>query len=431
MTHLAALNVHNTSRVDPTGKPRTIPGTVGESLGSLALCVALTSLAASGCAETDKASEVDEADGSQPAVVIGNRVCTAEECAMYLGAFPEVPSGELDRATMREFGALVYVTLFEGRVYSYERESGTLTKFVITSDFRLEAAGELSFAAFGAADSPAYSQVASATRAFSYLRSAQTIVVWNPSTMEVEREIPTPEIVRDGVALELNPPVLAAGRVQWPVKWVDYDKLRFDSHAAVLAVDTDTLAVEILEDPRAAVTSVLHATESGDTLVLSDNYSGFFNLFGEAAGTTSPEAVLRVRAGGDFDSEYRVDLRTATGSPAVYGGWFLGDNAMLLRVWDPDVDPSSLLTDPNDYWSAEEYISMMLVDLMSGTAEPFAVLPRGGAGSTGDLTEVDGKVYISVYSEGGGRTEMFAVTPAGAEPAFSTLGDVLFMGRAR
>jgi len=47
-----------------------------------------------------------------------------------------------------------------------------------------------------------------------------------------------------------------------------------------------------------------------------------------------------MHAGATFDSEYRVDLRTATGSPAVDGGWFLGDNAMLLRVWDPDVDSS-------------------------------------------------------------------------------------------
>jgi hypothetical protein len=249
--------------------------------------------------------------------------------------------------------------------------------------------------------------------------------------MEIESEIPMPELLRDGIAADPNPPVLASGRVQWPVKWVDWDNLRFDNHAAVLTIDTETLAVEILEDPRAAVTSVLHATEGGDTLVFSDNNLGWFNLFGESAGTTSPEAVLRVRGGTEFDSGYRVDLRAATGSPAVYGGWFLGDDALLLRVWDPDVDPSSVLADAGDYWSAEEFVSMMLVDLSSGTAERFDVPPKGGAGSTGDLTEVDGKVYISVYHEGGERTEMFAVTAEGAQSAFSTSGDVLFMGRAR
>ena len=402
---------------------------VGHSLCPLVLCVALASLAI-GCAEDDGAVEADAAEGSQPAVVIGNRVCSAGECLMYLGAVPEVPSGELDRAKMREFGGLLYVTLFDGRVYSYDPESATLTKFVITEDFLLEPAGELSFAAFGATSSPAYSLVASASRAFSYLRNSQTIVVWNPSTMEVEREIVVPELLRNGIAADPNPAVLAAGRAQWPVKWVDYDNMRFDSHAAVLTIDTETLAVEILEDPRAAVTSVLHATEGGDTLALSDNFCGWFNLFGEVTGTTSPEAVLRVRAGKDFDPDYRVDLRAATGSPAVYGGWFLGDDAILLRVWDPDVDPS-LLTEAGDYWSAEEYISMMIVDLTSGTAEQFNVPPRGGAGSTGDPTQVDGKVYVSVYHDGGNRTEMFAVTTMGAEPAFSTRGDVLFMGRAR
>jgi hypothetical protein len=247
----------------------------------------------------------------------------------------------------------------------------------------------------------------------------------------VESEIPVPQALRNGIAADPNPAVLADGRVQWPVKWVDWDNLRFDNHAAVLSIDTETLAVEILEDPRAAVTIVLHATEGGDTLVLSDNNLGWFNLFGEAAGTTSPEAVLRVRGGRDFDPGYRVDLRAATGSPAVYGGWFLGDSAMLLRVWDPDVDPSSLLADAGGYWSAEEFVSMMLVDLTSGTAERFDVPPRGGAGSTGDPTQVDGKIYIPVYHDGGNRTELFAVTTEGAKSAFSTLGDVLFMGRAR
>lgn len=383
--------------------------------------------------EADGAGDADEVEGSQPAVVIANRVCTADECSMYLGAFPEVPSSELDRRAMLEFGSLIYVNLFDGRVYAYDQESLTLKKFVITDDFLLEPAGELSFAAFGlTGTSEAYSRVVSASRAFSYLMDAQTIVVWNPSTMEVEREIPMPaELVRNGIPANANPAVLAAGRVQWPVKWVDFDDMRFDNHAAVLSIDTETLAVEILEDSRAAVTSVLRATEGGDTLLLSDNLAGWFNIFGEAAGKTSPEAVLRVRAGGGFDSRYRVDLRAATGSPAVYGGWFLDDNAMLLRVWDPDVDPSSVMTEAGDYWSAEEFISLMIVDLESGSAEPFDLPPRGGAGSTGDPTEVDGKVYISVYRDGLDRTELFAVTTAGAEPAFSTLGDVLFMQRAR
>jgi hypothetical protein len=89
------------------------------------------------------------------------------------------------------------------------------------------------------------------------------------------------------------------------------------------------------------------------------------------------------------------------------------------------------LAEASDYWSAEEFVSMMIVDLTSGTAEPFDVPPKGGAGSTGDPTEVDGKVYVSVYHDEGSRTEMFAVTAKGAESAFSTRGDVLFMGRAR
>lgn len=420
-----------TTPFERKGKPHAIPGTFGQSFGPLVLCVALTSLAASGCSGAEEAGEADAAEGSQPAVAIGNRVCTADECLMYLGAFPGVPSGEFDRAKMLEFSGVLNVTLFEGRVYSYERETGELAKFVITDDFRLEQAGKLSFASFGAAGAAARSLVASASRAFSFVRNAQTIFVWNPSTMELEREIVVPELLRDGIAADTNPPVLAGGRVQWPLKWVDWDNVRFDDHAAVLSIDTETLGVEILEDDRAAATVLLHATEHGDTLVLSDNVSGWMNLFGEAAGTTSPEAVLRVGADGDFDTDYYVDLRAATGSPAVYGGWFLSDNSMLLRVWDPDVDPSSVLADPSDYWSAEEFVSMMMVDLESGTAERFDVLPKGGAGSTGDETEVDGRVYISVYYDGLDRTEMFAVTPQGAESAFSTGGDVLFMGRAR
>jgi hypothetical protein len=159
--------------------------------------------------------------------------------------------------------------------------------------------------------------------------------------------------------------------------------------------------------------------------------SGYLNFFGEAAGKLPPEAVLRVRNGRDFDPDYRVDLRKATGSPAIYGGWFLGDNAMLLRVWDPDVDPSSSLKEPDDYWNAEEFVSMMIVDLKSETAERFDVMPKGGAGSTGDPTTVDGKAYIAVYRDDQSRSEMFAVTTEGAESAFSTLGDVLFMERAR
>src|SRR5262245_19692388 len=192
MTYLATLNGLNTSRVERTGKPQAIPGTLGQSLGPLVLCVAFTSLAAIGCSGDDEAGEADGGEGSQPAVVIGNRICTADECLMYLGAFPDVPSGELDQAKMIEFSGLAYVSLFEGRVYSYERESGKLTKFIITDDFLLEPAGELSFEAFGPAGSPARSLVASPSRAFTYLRDPLTIVVWNPSTMEVESEIPMP-----------------------------------------------------------------------------------------------------------------------------------------------------------------------------------------------------------------------------------------------
>lgn len=70
-------NVLRTSRVERAGKAGAIPGSVGHSILPLVLGVALTSLAASGCAETDAAGEADAAEGSQPAVVTGNRVCAA------------------------------------------------------------------------------------------------------------------------------------------------------------------------------------------------------------------------------------------------------------------------------------------------------------------------------------------------------------------
>jgi hypothetical protein len=418
-THLRALNFF-------------FPPESQRPLGPLLLGVALASLAALGCSDSDDAGKSIEGEGSQPAIVVGNRVCTADECLMYLGAVPEVPTEELDNSKMLELSGVVWLTLFEGRVYSYDPESAKLTKYIIKSDFLLEPAGVLSFADFGATGSAAYTQMASATRAFSYVGgSSQTIVVWNPTTMEVEREVPMPELIRDGMEADANPPVVVAGQVQWPLKWSNFGEMRYVHQAAVLTIDTESLEVEVLEDDRSAFTSVLRATKGGDTLAFSDNLCGWFNLFGEAAGKTPPESVLRVKAGKEFDPDYQVDLRAATGSPAVYGGWFLGDNSLLVRAWDPDVDPSSVLTEAGDFWGAEEFVSMMLVDLTSGTAEKFDVPPRGGAGSTGDPTEVDGKVYIPVYHDEGNQTEMFAVTAEGAELAFPTNGDVLFMGRAR
>lgn len=67
----------------PPRERSAVPGNVGQSIGRLVLSVVLAALPAMACSAADGAAETDAAEGSQPAVVVANRVCT-DECSMYL-----------------------------------------------------------------------------------------------------------------------------------------------------------------------------------------------------------------------------------------------------------------------------------------------------------------------------------------------------------
>src|SRR5262245_18724674 len=91
-------------------------------------------------------------DGAQEssAVMVAGRLMGPEGSSnVYIGAYPELPTGELDYALMREFGN---ANVYTANGYIFVEEAGVVTRFSVDENYGLVEGPRLSWANFGLAE---------------------------------------------------------------------------------------------------------------------------------------------------------------------------------------------------------------------------------------------------------------------------------------
>lgn len=404
------------------------------------LSIALSSLILSCGSEPDESSSQGE---ERPIVLLAQRVQNPDSRQIYVSLLPDLPQGSTSRSDAYEFGSIdLFVNA--GRIFVFDRERITMTRYRATDDFRLEVdlleSGADAVMSLQQEGLPGFGfdhVFVSESRAYLIDWAEYRVLVWNPTTMEVGSTIDLSVAVKEDYVLSdsyLVSPVLADGTVFIAIYvWQSYDSLRVHPGTGVIALDAASDAAPVLlEDARVTGASKLFRDGAGRVLVVGDQYSGLYNHFGSGSMSAPPAGVLRIDGGGQglgalaFDPTFFVNLLEVTGSPSIYAAYQVDGSNLLLQAWDPDTPMNA--PDPDAYWSAGEYL-YLLVDLEARTSQRVTNIPKAAAGSVQQF-RLDGQLYVQTYEERvadiGRSSIVHRVRPDGVREAFRIPGGDLW-----
>jgi hypothetical protein len=283
----------------------------GRPFPRLALPIAAATLACGG-------SEADgvpggPSGGSNPELyALATEIETPEGDVLYLGTVPDLAAPfdlvaegiELpNTSTFQAVGEQVFVA---------PNDAPTITRYVLDENDRLRQDATLSFAGLGVTSARDYSLI-SDTKAYLFDFAAYKAHVWNPSTMTLSGI----EIDLGAARHDERGPIAIA---PWRFDHIQRDSQLFIAggwwpddggpapYSLVLAFDTSTDTVTVLEDDRCVNIGSTKQAANGDVFF-------FFQAFGLVANESASPCALVIRNGQtEFDRDYRPDL------PALLGG---------------------------------------------------------------------------------------------------------------
>lgn len=379
----------------------------------------------SGCGN-DEAEPTRGSRGTSPAVMLSVIGTSPDDRMTYVGAFPEVPKGEVGVDTMVEFGDAYFYT-FDGSIFVWEREVATITRYEVTDDYQLVKGNKVSFASHGLKFDGELTFI-SPSRAYMMVASQGIVVVWDPSTMEVTSTFSVDIPVREGLDTFPIQIGVSAGRVYWAFISMNYDALKLYPKNVVAFAPTDADGpVTVIEDDRCVPSLGGYIVSSADIYLFGGADADVIATYNKTESYPA-SCVLRVNAGDSaFDADYFLNLKDVTGSPSVVGSWRIDDENILARVWDA---ADSLPTTIDDYWSAKSFVSKR-VNLGTKSSVDFPALPKGGF-SSNIQDRVDGATYFSLPRDDGSADAAYRLRPDGIQEAFVIPGGGYWgMGRIR
>jgi len=369
-----------------------------------------------------------ETPAQAPAVLIATALLASDSVSTYVGAFPELPSGELDYGKLREFGN---ANVYTDNGYVFVEEEGTVSRFSVDDDYRLVDGPRFSWANYGFADAnQSYIVFGSPTRAYAFAPQLGVVVVWNPETMEITGtlplDLPAPP---EGFETYAYDGLLVGDKIVWNVLTANWDTYEMDPGVLLAITDANRDGpVTFVRDERClgGGTSVVDA--NGDLYVHAGGNLGIFVAY--AADPDVRTCMLRVNAGETaFDPEFLADYRELTGSYVSYPWVQVEDDQYLVRRWDP---ATPLPEDPDEYWD-NPALSPFLVDTQSGAMQPYPDV-AGKPFMSGIPYRMDGVSYFEVSETGaveGGTTDVVALTPTGTVQKFHMSGSLTALARIR
>ncbi len=264
-------------------------------------------------------------------------------------------------------------------------------------------------------------KIISSTKAYNFNGSDGSHVIWNPSTMNIEGEIPAPDIVEEGFQAESSPPVVRGDRMYRVFTLLNYETWEFPADAQYLAVydiETDEL-VNLVSESR--------CPQLYSRPFLDENNHIYFSGWVWTPGLTLVDddypknCALRVLDGEDeFDPDWQLNYAEDITDGRETGILrYLGDGKALLDVFhderatiDMETSASELSNTPN--WH------LWLIDLNDMTGQPVDGLDFKAAGYSDD--RVDDRVLLFSPNESYSETTAFEIIDGEAVEAYKIEG---------
>lgn len=395
---------------------------------------------ATGCGTGDSVTSIIESEDlprmeaeKTPAYLVFNRVQDPNGRTMFASVLPSLTAGTLDLSNAQEFSGISRVRSHEGKLFSFDGETGEAARYVIDESGRVSLDvlengddARMSFAQLGVSLFSDNIHFASSTRAFNFATlSADLVIEWNPQTMTITNSFPA-GLIRPELSLSGGRITQVGDSVVMPVSWLSFATGDAVLSAAIAVVDlTDASEVTLIEDERCTGTSAAFE-HAGNIYALSDNFGGLLDQ-ATPPGLLPPPCLLKYTPGSDkFDEDYYLDLAEVTGRSLIAGGVSNGEGSFVAMAYASDEDYRSLgpfeLLD-GDYWAR------IVVNVAAETSAPFGSLSPGPVANAGWV--IDGDFLAPSTNTEDGTASMYKMSQSESEELLTVAGEIFHLARIR
>lgn len=402
-----------------------------KTLSRLAGACAALVLAACGPADKDddKGNDIDD---ESPLFLVHSAVETDGERMNYFTLVESIDEAKtLDYANSLELPGRprLYAAKGVGFFAIGDGESPVITRYEV-KDGELVAGDSLSLQPFGVASLGAQAVLfASETRAY-YKDSAQAqIIVWNPSTMEVDKTIPLPsDVIKTEWRTSLSQWAARDGEAFFAVSWQSPQYDRVAPGTVLFRLDTAT--DELTRHDETRCRGLSKTANVGDTLYFfSDVINGLgFSSYADADGGQQ-DCILRIAKGSTtFDEDYVGSVADALGDGKVGTVVTVTETGEAwVQVADLSVTPNGPGTSYSKWYSKGWSWWHLPLETLSGATQAPG---EPGAYSSWTLTS-GSSFFVSQASSDYSLTSLVDLSSGTPEAGLSFPGFVLDVARIR
>lgn len=382
--------------------------------------------ASSGCGSSDATSaEPSPGDPTDaPAFVIGSRIRTPDGRSFFVSIEPDLQARDLDLTRAIELSGFARVYTFRGALYTMDSESLVIQRYQVDADRMATPDGRVSMALQGFTRFRPLFAFVEPRRAYYIDPQTAQVIVWDPEAMTLIETLPIDGISREDFDIRQTGLRIVGDRIFLPFAWTREEDFEIVPSVTVLVFDKRTGEVErIFEDDRCVGAGGSFATENGDFYVIGDSHDGRYDVFGD--NDLPPPCLLRILSGADdFDPDYYVDMRAATGAIAVGHMQGLPNGQAVTRVLAVDIDPTTV-ENPFDLTFQEiwQWVTFNVADPTPTPLDiPLSALPFSPF-------QIDGVLYVP--REGESDSTLYRVDGTEAVAGPNVPGEYLQLHRLR
>jgi hypothetical protein len=302
---------------------------------------------------------------------------------------------------------------YGGSVYIGMAEEPTVIKYTPDAAGKLQEVARVSFQAYGLANIPAGIAFVDKNKAYLMAEAQYSVVVWDPTTMEIKSSIDLTALKRANYNVELWSATVGADKVYVPLRYVNFTAGDIAKQVGVVILDTKTDTVTAtLNDERCHGASQPAITDDGTVYVLADGRSYTAQVYARSASKPIPKnCVLRILPGQTtFDPSYFVEVPSIAGGKDVATAlWYVSGGVGYAKMFYEDQVKPEMNTTGFAFWSNPIFKLWKFslgspLEAREVQGAPFSYVAFGGA-------TIDGRLYIGEASDNGGSSTVYELDP--------------------
>ncbi|HTU58187.1 MAG TPA: hypothetical protein VMF89_07130, partial [Polyangiales bacterium] len=242
---------------------------------------------------------------------------------------------ELSLDDAREFAGNSDVWIMGKHAYVASGDAPAVTKYEVQENNELREVGSVSFENFGVSDAAFWNNTfVSETKAYLSGTDASELIVWNPTSLEIEGTIEIEGLEPRGdlfarAALADRSNLVSNGKLYRPIYWTDEDYAGRTEDSVIVVIDTKT--DEVVNKIKVDATGMDYGTVDDDGLLYFSTWTGSVGT--RLALDTPPTAFAVVDPKTDTVKSI-TEFARVTGGHEGAAMKYVGDGQFVFSVYD-------------------------------------------------------------------------------------------------